>query len=235
MSIAIPDRFIAARDVAVAELSGRADMVGVLFFGSVARGDATAMSDIDLYVITAADTRGHRGRFIGSVPVEVSFGSLAQFTNQVVEEQSVVVNAFATGRILLDRTGEVAALTRLAATFWSRGPAPLTPEARLRFRFHLTDAVRDLEDLEEGSVEAILPAAVCVQMAIDALCGVRSVWTPPPRHAVRSLRRFAPDFAAKVERCAVRGFPAESVADLASEVLELLGGRLEEYDTSSSS
>ncbi|CAN5911506.1 hypothetical protein BH11GEM1_BH11GEM1_16350 [soil metagenome] len=235
MPPAIPDRFIAACDVAVAELSERADVVGVLVFGSVARGQATPMSDIDLYAITATDHRGHRGRVIDGVPVEVSFGSIAQFTNQVIEERAVVVNAFATGRILLDRAGGLAELSRRAAAIWSRGPAPLTADARLRFRFHLTDAVRDLEDVRATGVESALPAAMCVQMAIDALYGVRSAWAPAPRHVVQSLRSFAPDVAAQVERCAGSGFPARLAAELACDVLQLLGGRLEEYDTSRAS
>ena len=55
--------------------------------GRVKRRAATAGSDLDLYAVTHDAARGHLGREVAGVPVEVSFGSLAQWRALVEAER----------------------------------------------------------------------------------------------------------------------------------------------------
>ena len=95
----MPQDFAAALDAITRDLAARDDVAGLLFFGSAARGTATVGSDLDLYAISTADAGGHLGRRVLGVPVEVSFGSVAQWRALLGWERPAFVHAFATGRV----------------------------------------------------------------------------------------------------------------------------------------
>jgi hypothetical protein len=228
----LPAPFQVALQVIVGELTTRGDVVGILFFGSAARGEARTGSDLDLYAITSQDARGHLGRSMAGVPVEVSFGSIAQMTAQVQQELPTVVHAFATGHLLLDCTdGALLVLCQEARTIWERGPSPLPASARLRFQFHLTDLVRDIEGMPENSAATALAGSECVRLALEAFCGTKKLWMPPMRTILATLDAQHPDVTALVRRCADAGFPGSLAVKVADRVLQDLGGRLAAYDT----
>jgi hypothetical protein len=232
--VSIPASVEAALASIREELAADPRVDGILFFGSAARGAVTSRSDLDLYAIVPDGTSGHVGRLIEGVPVEISIASLEEMRECVAREVPPVVHAFATGRILLDRRGEVANLCRDAAALWERGPSALTPAGTLRWRFKLTDLADDLEALAETSDahrgDALL-AADAVRHAIDAIFAVERRWTPTTRQAVSALASFAPATATRVRECAARGFPTALAVELVDEALARLGGRLREYNT----
>ena len=228
----LPAPFQQALEVIVGELTARDDVVGILFFGSTARGEAQSGSDLDLYAITSQDARGHLGRLIAGVPVEVSFGSLAQMTAQVRQELPTVVHAFATGDLLLDCTdGALRALCEEAQTIWQRGPSPPSASSLLRYQFHLTDLARDLEGMPEHSAATALVGSECIRLALEAFCATMHVWMPPMRSVLATLETQHPDVTALVRLCADAGFPGSLAVQVADRVLQGLGGRIEAYDT----
>jgi predicted nucleotidyltransferase len=231
--VSIPASFEAALASIREELAADPRVDGILFFGSAARGTVTSRSDIDLYAIVPDGPAGHLGHLIEGVPVEVSIAPLEEMRDRVAREVPTVAHAFATGRILLDRRGEVANLCRNAAALWERGPSALTPAGTLRWRFKLTDLADDLEALAETSDDqcGALLAAEAVRHAIDAIFAAERRWTPPTRQAMSALASFAPETATRVRECAAGGFPTALAVGLVDEALACLGGRLREYDT----
>jgi hypothetical protein len=233
-AVSIPASFEAALAAISGELAADPGVDGILFFGSAARGVVTTRSDIDLYAIAPDGPAGHVGRLIEGVPVEVSIAPFAEMRELIAREVPTVVHAFATGRILLDRRGEVANLCSDAAALWARGPSALTPGGALRRRFKLTDLADDLEALAEASDAApcdALLAAEAVRLAIDAMFATERIWTPAARQALSALASFAPETATRIRECAARGFPTALAVDLVDEALARFGGRLREYDT----
>lgn len=232
MSGELRERFARALDAIVADLATRPDLLGVVFFGSAARGEAKENSDLDLYAITGEDTSGSVGRIAAGVSTETSFASLAQWTARVREERPTIVHAFATGRPVLDRTrGGLAALCEEARTLWDRGPSSPSPASILRFRFHLTDLVRDLEEMPEHSPATALVASAGIRLALEAQCAMNRSWMPSLRHALADLQPHWPELIAMVERCADAGFPRSLAREVAGSVLLALGGELNTYDT----
>lgn len=232
----LPPAFQRALDVVLAELIARSDLVGVLFFGSAARGEARVGSDLDLYALTARDCGGNLGRVLEDVPVEISFGSIDQMTAQVRRERPTVVHAFATGLLLVDHTdGALGALCSEARALWARGPSPLTSDAALRFRFHLTDLVRDLEAMPPRSAATALTGSEAVRLALEALCATERVWMPPMRRVLATLDNQHAELAALVRQCADAGFTGLLAIKVCDLVLDGLGGRLEGYDTTDTS
>jgi diadenosine tetraphosphatase ApaH/serine/threonine PP2A family protein phosphatase len=230
------ERFDRALDAVLAVLAQRPDIIGILFFGSAARGEATTGSDLDLYAITREDMSGSIGCVAGGVPAEISFASLTQWSSRIREERPTVVHAFATGRPLLDRTeGGFAALCQEARVLWERGPRSLSDAEILRFRFHLTDLVRDLEAMPENSAATALMASAGTRLALEAQCAIDRVWLPSLRNTLTTLQPLWPDLMALIERSATAGFPRSLARQVAKVVLQHLGGELETYDTTNTS
>lgn len=200
-----PD-FEVALALVARELAARGDVVGLLFFGSAARGTATAGSDVDLYAVTRAEARGHLGRVVDGVPVEVSFGSGAQWRTRLARELPAVVQ------------------------LWARGPSTLAPEALLARRFHLTEHLRDLDGLPERGPATALAGAECVRSAIALFCAVRRIWLPPARRAVEALAPHDPAFSASVGAAAEAGFSRAAASRVAAAALKPLGGPVTDYD-----
>lgn len=122
------------------------------------------------------------------------------------------------------------ALCSEAKAVWARGPSPLTPTRILRFRFHLTDVVRDLEAMPERSTATALIGSDVVRLALEALCAAHRVWNPPIRRILAGLGDQHAEFVALVRECVDAGFPASLAIRVVDRVLELLGGRLDQYD-----
>jgi len=232
LSDQLRERFDHALDLIVADLAARPDVIGILFFGSAARGEATDRSDLDLYAITAARMRGNSGRVAAGVLTEISFASLAQWTALVRDERPTIVHAFASGRLVLDRTrGPLGALCDEARALWERGPSPSSAASILRFRFHLTDLVRDLAAMPEHSAPTALVASAGIRLALEAHCARTRTWMPSLRHALDLLQPQSPELTAMIERCAAAGFPRSLTLQIGVTVLQDLGGELDTYDT----
>ncbi len=230
--MALSAAFQRALDLSLEDLQARTDVIGVLFFGSAARGEAQVGSDLDLYAITRQDRRGNLGRTVGTVPVEVSFGSIAQWRAHLEQERPAVVHAFATGQRLVDQSaGALEALCQEARTLWARGPSPIPAAAVLRYRFHLTDVVLDLAAMPEQSGATALLASAGMRQACEALCAIDRAWLPSMRHLLATLDATHPALATLGRQCAEAGFPATPTIQFVDAVLARLGGRLDAYDT----
>jgi hypothetical protein len=226
-----PSRFEAALAAMSAELSARSGVVGLLHFGSSQRGEAQEHSDVDLYAITSGESSGHIGRRVLGVPVEVSFGSVAQMRARIEREAPAVVHAFASGSVLLDRSGQLRGLCEAASALWARGPTPLSEKALLVWRFRLTEMALDLEDMTAEAPSGRLAGADCVRLAIEAFCAIERIWLPPLRHAFGKVAERDSSFASRIALCAAGGFPALRALGVADALLARIGGRLEDYDT----
>jgi predicted nucleotidyltransferase len=114
--------FRLARRVAVVETARDAD--AVVLAGSWARGDAHRNSDVDLWVI--GRSRGYDFRVLEGRIVSISRKTAADLRAELRSPRlvGVVVPAWRTGRILVDRRGVARRLRREAARFtWERvGP-----------------------------------------------------------------------------------------------------------------
>lgn len=91
-------------------------VIGVVLFGSFARGDAVPGSDADLLIVLAADERRFLDRIADFLPdtfpigVDVIPWTLAELQDRVAEGDRFAMAILREGRVLLDREGAVARL-----------------------------------------------------------------------------------------------------------------------------
>jgi predicted nucleotidyltransferase len=109
----IPPRLFAPY-VAVKQLQQHQRYVGAFIFGSVARGDSTDISDLDVKVVVDSDNacKNINHPFIDGVKFDITFMSMSQLhaatTNEIELRERVPI--VAESLIVFDKTGELTAL-----------------------------------------------------------------------------------------------------------------------------
>jgi len=211
-----------------AELETAVDSVGAVFFGSAQRGQLAPNSDLDFYAIHSGNQQWHEGRLSHGQVLEISFAPVRFLRGLLLAHNPTVTHALASGEILFDRTGEVAALVVEARARWASGPPAADEGAREGWRFRLTDLVFDLRDLGGDGPDAAAVAALLVQCAIAAASACQGRWPPPRKGMLQALRRDHPALAPLV--VSYHASPSTTAAlQLGERVLDELGGPLVEY------
>jgi predicted nucleotidyltransferase len=208
------------------EMLAREEVIALLCFGSAPRGEAKPNSDLDVCAVTQGTEYWRRSRMIDGVEVQLQVGPLYTWRGQVEARNHAMIEAFATGELLFDRTGQATALKREAEEIFRGGPGEPGPEYITALRYRITNMVRDLEDMPADSLEARVLACALVLEALRFWCANQRFWSNrKPSVMLRHLQSRDSSLAAKVESFYASFSPAH-VIGFADAVLELVGGRL---------
>ncbi|MFZ5816217.1 MAG: hypothetical protein ACOY93_13115 [Bacillota bacterium] len=226
------DRYRRALDAAVAELMADPEVVGILFTGSVQQGHPDPTSDLDLYVVTHKRLTWRETRRCAGVTTELFINNVASMRWRITRPDEIAAAAgFATGVVLLDRTGEVAELQALARRRWEAPPPALTPEQVDLLRYALTDLAEDLEDVAHDPVNSRVVGAALIQQAMEAFCKIHR------HHGAKAKRLFA--YVSERDKLLgimlrdyyARGMHAKHAQEIVDYVLAPVGGRLIEWQS----
>lgn len=169
---------------AVAELVGGYGAHTVVLYGSRARGDATAESDVDVAALadvdgSAQDARPWAGTFLDAFvyPTRVAEGADAEHLKLVG------------GRVLLDARGLAAPwLARLAA-LEAAGPPPLTPLER---QLRRTWPRKMLARIARDDLEARYRRHWLLYQLLEDWFALERRWYPGPKRALQALEVEVP-------------------------------------------
>lgn len=198
--LAFPARFAEAyRHVQHLERQGR--YRGAFIFGSVARGEATARSDLDVKVIVDEDNpcTNINHPVIGDVKLDLTFLSLAQLHRDTEREvaRAARVPMLAESVIIFDKTGT---LEELRA--WARQATPprATPAdfQLLRFLvFHVHNKVA--RAIESDAPAALLAMHLGLAELFDIYRRLQGRWEVSSKRLLPELRAADPPLAGLVE------------------------------------
>jgi predicted nucleotidyltransferase len=213
------------------EMLAREDVIALLCFGSALRGEAKPNSDLDVWALTDGTEHWKRGRVMNGVDVQLQVGPLHYWRGDIEKGNPALVEAFATGELLFDRTGEATALKRDAEERFRAGPPAPPPQRIEQLRYITTNLLLDLEDMSEDSLEARVLAAFVVLEALRFWCVTQLFWpSRKPSVMLRNLRGRDSSLAAKIESFYASFSIADAIA-FTDAVLEGVGGRLSELST----
>lgn len=228
---AMEERFRPGLAAVYDEMLAREEVIALLCFGSAPRGEARPNSDLDVCALTHGTEYWKRSRMVNGVEVQLQVGPLQSWRGQIEKGNPALIEAFATGELLFDRTGEATALKRDAEERFRAGPPGPGPKVVERLRYTITNMVRDLEDMSEDSLEARMMSGVMVLEALRFWCATQLIWgSRKPFVLLRHLQGRDPSLAAKMETYYATFSPADAIA-FTDAVLELEGGRLYEIST----
>ena len=226
---AIPARFLPAYRQ-VERLQRHERYLGAFVFGSVARGDATERSDLDVKVVVAEDNPcvNFNHPVIGGVKLDVTFHSPAQLREATAREiaEGKRVPMVAESLIVFDRTGELRALRDEARR---AHPQPVTPADHQLLQFlvyHADDKARRALDEDTATAIFVLETGLLDLLAIHYR--LRGRWWLSTKRLLGDLRGWDPALAALVESFVAAVDPPAKFAAwsaIVDHVLCPLGGR----------
>jgi hypothetical protein len=226
----IPVRFRPAV-VRVQQLQSVEQYQAAYIFGSGARGDTTAASDLDVHVLvdreTACTSVSHP--IINGVKLDLSFLSFEQLAARTAREieRAERVPMVAESTVVFDKTGD---LTRLRAEATQARPKPWTAAEYQEIQF----AVYHVNDKAERFLSTDPPGALLVMHTglrelVNAHYRINSRWRVSDKRVLADLREWDPALAGLVERLVIAADVSAKFAiwtEIIEYVLAPLGGRL---------
>ena len=228
-SHAIPDRFAAAYQ-RVANLEHHDRYLAAYIFGSFARGETTAHSDLDVHVIVAEDNpcANINHPIINGVKLDLSFCSLKQLKERtsLEIEQHVRLPMIAEALIVFDKTGELATLQTQASQV---KPLAVHVEEQqfLQFMFfHGNDKVQ--RNLEDDPITALLVMHVGLNEFLHYHYRLRQRWWVSSKRLLADLRQWDRPLAQLLEQFVATSDVYTKFAHwsaIIDHIMEPLGGR----------
>ncbi len=165
-------------------------LLGVLWCGSAARGEANAHSDLDFHVLVEGDERWRANYVVDGLPVEVFHNPARKVRAMFAAGQGDTITMFAEGRVLLPHP-ELDALVAEARALHAAGPAPRPLTGQERFR--LIEEVMDARALADaGDPLHVLVACRAAELALEGLFGLRGWWRVKPQRWLPTLQERDP-------------------------------------------
>ncbi len=179
----------------IEKLKTKEDILGVLIFGSYARGDQRDNSDVDVLVITKNSTLRDVETMDGQA-FEMVYASLDDAKSFYEKNPDNAVRQWDDGKIVFDKNGEMEELRAYVAAIKKNGKKDLTEKQRAHLKFDAEDRIAALEYIKEKD----LPSAnfnlhILAQSLLDLYFTLEKKWTPAPKQSLRVLRVSNPEIA----------------------------------------
>ena len=185
-----------ATEAFLAKLKQRPDVVGVILFGSWARGNSRPGSDVDLVVILqegyqrAVET--HDGQLF-EIIYTTAHSSLVYWDSH----KDDAAGLWSVAKILFDRDGTVERLRANVQRFLQDGKKQMNALHLEQSRFDYDDEIRYARSIAaEDPTTAHLTLANKVFALTKTFFDIRQQWTPPPKQRLAAIRDVSPDLYA---------------------------------------
>jgi Polymerase beta, Nucleotidyltransferase len=211
------------------------DCLAAVLFGSVARGEPSATSDLDIIIVTHEDISPYRKSYreYGWL-IEVFVGSrkhnedkIKNFRNRQIPS---FLTSYAEGVILKDRHGFAQELQDEAIAILERGPDALTTHEIDTYRYVITDWLDNFVD-SNSYEESLFIAYDLAAKAGEFLLAHNRKWTGERKWLYRALRKLDLELADRLVEELKRFYQTgnkEGLIEVVVRVLNLVGGKLYE-------
>lgn len=169
-------------------------ILGIILFGSWARGNNRNNSDFDLLIITQAETRRLVERVDASVfeSVLCTEESAKTFWSSNLDD---CADLWSYAKVLFDRDGTVSRLKDFANTLIGRGKPKMAKWEEEHKHFDCEDLVRASEKVAtQDPLSAVFLLQQNVWHLTELYFNLRGLWTPPPKQRMAAIQTKAPRF-----------------------------------------
>jgi predicted nucleotidyltransferase len=173
----------------IAHLQAQPDVLGILLFGSWARGNNRPDSDIDLLVIVREGFR-RTVEYHNGTAFEITYTTEQGASEYWRSSPDDAVELWRVATVLYDRDGTMARLAQVGQTIHDQGKPPLEPEHYAHVQFDIRDQLRAAEELAlSDPMTARLLLSTLVVRLTELYFDLRQLWTPPPKQRLGILRQ----------------------------------------------
>lgn len=169
-------------------LQTRVDVVGIILFGSWARGNNRATSDVDLLVIVEQGFK-RTVEYWDAQVFEVTYTTEQGARDYWQANPDDAVELWSVAQVLFDRNGTIARLQQFAQQIKEHGKSPLTPDVYAHFKFDAYDQVKAIASLAASDpVTARMLLFAELFHLTELFFDIRQWWTPPPKQRLALIK-----------------------------------------------
>src|ERR1700722_9591278 len=177
-------------------LKQRKDVLGVIMFGSRARGNDRPESDVDLVVIITEGFRRaveyHEGQAF-EIIYTTGKSALAYWKNH----RDDAAGLWAVAKVLYDKDGTIAKLKNKVNMVLKKGKAPIDEHQLGQFRFDAEDTLKYVGHIADADpVTANLVLTNKVFTLTELFFNIRQMWIPAPKQRLAKIKEISPDLYA---------------------------------------
>ena len=206
----------------VDELKARNDVLGVILFGSWARGNNRPTSDVDLLVIL---TEGYRRtvEYRDNQAFEIIYTTADSAFAFWEDNKDDCANLWSVAKIVFDKDGSVQNLKEKAEQIIKLGKKPIDEYQLGQFHFSSEDEIRAVETMvESNSVTANLVLSKTVLGLTELFFNIRQEWTPAPKQRIIKIREIKPELYSVLEKFYQDGNTLKNKIESAKEIVKLV-------------
>jgi predicted nucleotidyltransferase len=211
------------------------DCLAAVLFGSVARGEATAASDIDIIIVTHEDVSPYRKSYREYGWFIETFVGSRKYNEEKIEHFRGIRNpsfltSYAEGVILKDRHNFARDLREKAIAILDHGPDELTRQEIDGYRYVITDWLDDFVD-SKSYEESLFIAYDLAAKVGEFLLAYNRKWIGERKWLYRALQNLDHELADQLVE-ELKSFyqtgSKENLTGIVVRVLGLAGGKLYE-------
>jgi predicted nucleotidyltransferase len=231
----LPEPYATVLNQVLQDLRSDPQVEAVFLGGSLALGQSSPRSDLDLVVIKseAVEVMERYVRYVEDVQVQVIAGPPRQFDIWLETDRpsGTVIRQLANGRLLLDRDGLGARYRSLAQDTIAAGLEPMSrPQIRSR-RFLLTELLDDVADCTGDPLRARWLMDTGLALIVETAFLWHQQWTPKRKNALAEIEILDPGLGTLCRDFLAATDPSSewsAFEQLVEHVLAPLGGELRE-------
>ncbi len=203
-------------------LKQRPDVLGIILFGSWARGNNRPDSDVDLLVILT-DGFKRAVEYLDSQAFEIIYTTAPSTVEFWESSKDECARFWEIAKILFDRDGTIQQLQTQADHIIKAGKPALDADQLARFQFDAEDGLRSIQHIlltDPTSANLLLTNKIFV--LTELFFDVRQLWIPAPKQRLAEIKSIAPEFYALLEKFFAEETPITERINLAQQMIPLV-------------
>ena len=210
------------------ELKSRGDVLGVILFGSWARGNSRPDSDVDLVVILSDGyqrTVEQRGTQIFEIIYTTEKDALEYWASHPDDAAGL----WQVAKVLYDRDGTIERLRANATEILKRGKKPINARQREQFHFDAEDQVEYTQRilaLDPATASLILTNKVF--SLTELFFDLRRRWTPAPKQRLAEIAAISRQFSELLQKFYAEDASMKEKFAVAKQIIAVVFGEPED-------
>ena len=177
----------------IEELQRDPHVLGIILFGSWARGNNRPDSDVDLLVIVQHGFK-RAVEYRDSQAFEMVYTTGQAALEYWQSNPDEAIELWSIARVLFDRDGTVARLRNAASELEQKGKQPLTADQYAHSKFDAHDQLKAIAGLAASDpVTARMLLSAKVLQLTELFFDLRQLWRPPPKQRLALIKEINPN------------------------------------------
>lgn len=175
------------------ELKNKPEVVGIILFGSWARGNNRIDSDVDLLVIL---TDGYRRivEYKDGQAFEIIYNTANGALDFWKSHKDDCANLWEVAKIIYDKDGTIENLKKKALEIIQEGKKLIDSYQMAQFRFSAEDELSSVDSLINSDITtANLVLQKTILSLTELFFDLRQLWTPAPKQRLAKIKENNPD------------------------------------------